>query len=299
MPPDPARRPHSRRTTVSWAVNAAVGHDARNLVFQNGDLASIVLWLCSSAFDVHRHLEASMSRTIGSTHAVAAVAVMGLLAAAPARAQQSVTLTAGQFALNGYDSRIDRDVLLENLNVFAFRLDDFNGGSVGGSWDLELGDHFEISLGLGYYQRTVPSVYNDYVDIDGSEITQDFRLRIVPGTATMRFLPFGDAPVQPYFGGGVGLYAWRYAEFGKFIDFSGIDRLGTFDTFTDRFVARGTDVGGIVLGGVRFPFADRYAFGIEVQYHEVSGVVGIDNGFLDDEIDLGGLTTQATFQVGF
>ena len=64
-------------------------------------------------------------------------------------------------------------------------------------------------------------------------------------------------------------------------------------------MARGTDAGGIVLGGVRFPFGDRYAFGLEVQYHEVSGIVGVDNGFLEEEIDLGGLTSQVTFQVGF
>lgn len=244
-------------------------------------------------------LEASMSRIARGTGIVAVIAAAGAFGAEPALAQQSVTLTAGQFAVKGFDSRIDRDVLLENLNVFAFRLDDFNGGSVGGSWNLALGDHFEASFGLGFYQRTVPSVYNEYVDGDGSEILQDFRLRIVPATATIRFLPFGDAPVQPYFGGGLGLYAWRYAEFGRFIDFSAVDRFGSFDTFTDRFVAQGTDAGGVVLGGVRFPFGDRYAFGLEAQYHEVSGVVGIDNGFLDDEIDLGGLTTHVTFQVGF
>ncbi len=240
-----------------------------------------------------------MSRRIRVTGAAGAIALAGVLGAGPALAQQSVTLSAGQFAIKGFDSRIDHDVLIENRNVFAFRLDDFNGGSFGGSWNLALSDHFEVSLGLGHYQRTVPSVYNDYVDIDGGEIAQDFRLRIVPGTATVRFLPFGDTLVQPYFGGGVGVYAWRYAEYGTFIDFSDFDRFGTYDTFTDRFVIRGTDAGGIVLGGVRLPFHDRYSFGLEVQYHEVSGVVGIDNGFLEEEIDLGGLLTQVTFQVGF
>lgn len=248
---------------------------------------------------VHDTLEASMSRTIRVTGAAVATAVAGVLGAGPALAQQSVTLSAGQFAVKEFDSRIDRDVLLENQNIFAFRLDDFNGGSVGGSWDFALSDYFEFSLGLGYYQRTVPSVYNDYVDIDGSEIAQDFRLRIVPGTATVRFLPFGDTLVQPYFGAGVGVYAWRYAEYGQFIDFSDFDRFGTYDTFTDRFVARGVDAGAIVLGGVRLPFSDRYSLGLEIQYHDARGMVGVDNGFLEDEIDLGGLTTQMTFQVGF
>ena len=64
-------------------------------------------------------------------------------------------------------------------------------------------------------------------------------------------------------------------------------------------MARGTDFGSVVLGGVRFPLGDRYAFGLEAQYHAVRGVVGIDNGFLADEIDLGGLTTQVTLRVGF
>ena len=31
----------------------------------------------------------------------------------------------------------------------------------------------------------------------------------------------------------------------------------------------------------------------------MSGIVGVDNGFLEEEIDLGGLTSQVTFQVGF
>ena len=237
----------------------------------------------------------SKTRVAGAA-VIAAAAVLG---AGTAQAQQSVTLSAGQFAVKGFDSRIDRDVLLENLDVFAFRLDDFNGASVGGSWNLALGDHFEASLGLGYYRRTVPSVYYDYLDVSGNEIAQDFSLRIVPGTATLRFLPFGDAPVQPYIGGGLGVYGWRYAEFGQFIDFSDFDRFGSFGTFSDRFVARGIDAGGIVLGGVRFPFGDRHSFGLEMQYHDVSGVVGIDNGFLEDEIDLGGLITQVTFQIGF
>ena len=69
--------------------------------------------------------------------------------------------------------------------------------------------------------------------------------------------------------------------------------------FRDRFVATGNDVGGVVLGGIRFPFADKYAVGAEVQYHQAKGVVGIDQGFLEDEIDLGGLSMQFTFQVGF
>ena len=212
----------------------------------------------------------------------------------PAWAQQSVTLNAGYFAVRGADTRIDQDVLLENLNLFSFDLSDFNNANVGGEWNVALGEYFETSVGLGFYQRTVPSVYDDFVDLDGTEITQDFRLRVVPFSATVRVLPFGQgASFQPYFGGGLGVYNWRYSEVGEFIDFT------DFSVFRDRYVANGTDLGGIILGGVRVPVSDRYAIGAEVRYHEVNGFVGIDQGFLEDRIDLGGLATQFTFQVKF
>ena len=179
----------------------------------------------------------------------------------PAIAQQSVTLTAGYFTVRGADARIDHDVVLENLNLFAFDLSDFNNGTVGASWNVALGEYFETSVGLGYYRRTVPSVYDEFVNLDGSEITQDFALQVVPLTATIQVLPFGDsAVVQPYFGGGVGIYRWRYSEVGEFIDF------GDFSVFRDRFVADGTDVGSILLGGLRVPIGDRYSVGAEVRY---------------------------------
>ena len=223
-----------------------------------------------------------------------AVVSLGLFVSQPAFAQQSVTLNVGHFAVAGADTRVDHDVILENLGLFAFTLEDFNNAVVGGSWNITLGDYFETSIGLGFYQQTVPSVYADFVDDDGSEIIQDFRLRIVPLSATVRVLPFGnDAAVQPYFGGGLGIYNWRYSEIGEFIDF--VD----FSVFRDRFVAEGTDAGGIILGGLRVPIGERYAIGGEVQYQRVTGTVGIDRGFLEDEIDLGGLTTQFTFQVRF
>lgn len=217
-----------------------------------------------------------------------------LLTATTAQAQQSLVLNAGYFAARGEATRVDDDVLVENLNLFAFDIKDFNGGSVGGEWLFGIGDYFDAGVGLGYYQRTVPSVYLDFVNDDGSEIFQEFRLRIVPITATVRVLPFGrNTAVEPYFGGGLGIFNWQYSEVGEFIDFN------TFDVFRDRFVADGTDVGGLILGGVRVPFADRYSAGVEIRYQSAVGRVGIDQGFLNESIDLGGLTTQFTFQIGF
>ena len=234
---------------------------------------------------------ARLSRTLGPM-------LLGILAvsawAQPAQAQQSLVLNLGHFALRGADARIEDDVLLENLNVFAFDLEDFNNGTVGAEWLVGLGEYFDAGFGVGYYRQTVPSVYFDFVDENGFEIEQDFRLRITPLTATIRVHPFGrDPAVAPYLGVGVGAFSWRYSEVGAFIDFN------SFDVFRDRFVASGTDVGGVLFGGVRFPFGDRFAAGIELRYTEANGRVGIDEGFLDERIDLGGLATSFTFQVGF
>ena len=217
-----------------------------------------------------------------------------VLSATTVQAQQSVVLSAGYFAARGEATRVVDDVLVENLSLFAFNIKDFNGGTVGGEWQIGMGDYFDAGFGVGFYQRTVPSVYLDFVDIDGTEIFQEFRLRIVPVTATLKVLPFGrQAAIQPYFGVGVGIFNWQYSEVGEFIDFN------NFDIFREQFVVDGTDVGGLLLGGVRVPFADRYAAGVELRYQSATGRVGIDQGFLNESIDLGGLTTQFTFQVGF
>lgn len=153
-------------------------------------------------------MEDVMPRSL-SAGLMSAVLAVGLLIVGPgsAQAQQSLVLNLGQFSVRGEDTRIADDVLLENLNLFAFDIRDFNNGMAGAEWLVGAGEYFDAGLGVGFFQRTVPSVYADFINDDGSEIFQDFRLRVVPLTATVRVLPFGRyAAVQPYFGVGVGLF---------------------------------------------------------------------------------------------
>ena len=230
--------------------------------------------------------------------AMAAILVVGLLVSRPVHAQQSLSLNLGYFAVRGEDARIRNDVLIENLNLFAFDLRDFNNGTVGGEWLVGLGEYFEAGVGLGYYRRTVPTVYNGFVNFDGTEITQDFRLRVMPVTVSLRVLPFGQrAAVQPYFGGGLGVFNWRYSEVGEFIDFTDLNDSG-FAVFRERFAADGTDLGATILGGVRVPVGSRFAIGGELRYQTANGHVGTDQDF-QERIDLGGLASQFTFQVMF
>jgi hypothetical protein len=224
---------------------------------------------------------------------VVAAVFVGWMGSQSAYAQQSIVVNAGYFSPRGVDSRIVDDVLLENLNQFAFDLKDFSNGTVGAEWLVGLGNYFEAGVGVGFYRRTVPSVYLDFVDSDGFEIEQDFRLRVVPLTATVRVLPLGrSAAVEPYLGVGVGVFNWRYTEVGDFIDFDDV-------VFFDEFVADGTDVGGVVFGGIRIPVGDSVSVGGELRYQYANGHVGIDQGFLNERIDLSGLSTSFTLQVKF
>src|SRR5712692_9920660 len=138
---------------------------------------------------------------------------------AQAFAQQSVNLFIGGFNPRSEDARGTDDVLFANLGNLTFNIKDFNGATFGGEWLIGLGDLFDAGLGIGFYQRTVPSVYTRLVNSDGSEIEQSLKLRTVPFAATIRFLPLGHrAVVQPYVGGGVGVMWWRYSETGQWVD---------------------------------------------------------------------------------
>src|SRR6186713_977582 len=151
----------------------------------------------------------------------AALAACALLvgSARPALAQQTLNFTLGYFTPKGEDARVDGDILTTNRNSFVFDVKDFNSASVGGEWLVALGNYLEAGAGASFSRRTVPSVYAGFVNTDGSEIEQDFRLRLVPVAFTMRVVPTGQSSVvQPYFGGGISFISWEYSESGEFID---------------------------------------------------------------------------------
>lgn len=220
-----------------------------------------------------------------------------ILAPAPAHAQitrvsntewnQAIGFKLGYFALKGDDSRGEDDVIFRNQDSLLFRTSDFNGATISGEWLVALGPWLEAGAEVGFYQRTVPSIYRNLQRDDGTEIAQDLKLRIVPMMATVRFLPIGrTGVVQPYVGAGIGAFNWRYSETGEFVDTNS-------NTFRAAFVANGTDVGAVVLGGVRFAVGDVWLVGGELRYQDVKGDTGgFDQGFLADRINLGGWTTS-------
>jgi len=215
-----------------------------------------------------------------------------LASAQPAHAQQTVNFTLGYFTPLGEDARTAGDVLNANRTFLLFDIRDFNGASVGGEWLVPLGRYIEGGFGVSFSRRTVPSVYQDFVDSDGTEIDQELRLRLVPTTFTIRLLPLGNHNgFQPYFGGGLGVISWRYSETGEFVDFGAGNTI-----FRDSFEASGSDTGPVVLGGLRAAGRTASA-GFEIRYQKAEGT--LDNNFAGPKIDLGGWTYNFTVGVRF
>lgn len=224
--------------------------------------------------------------------AIALLAGAVILASAwPVAAQQTLNLSLGYFTVRGEDARVERDVLNGNRNVLAFDIADFNGAAIGGEWLVPLGRYLEGGAGVAFSRRTVDSFYERLTDRDGSDIEQRLRLRIVPIAFTVRVVPLGhDSPVQPYIGGGLGVFRWRYSESGEFVDFQRGNAI-----FREQYVASGSETGPVVLGGVRFA-GDSMSSGVEIRYQGADAPLGRPFSSLqrDPRIDLGGWTYQFT-----
>ena len=221
----------------------------------------------------------------------AAAVVLGLAAAPSASAQQSLNLSIGGFSPRGEDGRTPNDVLVNDLTQLPliFNISDFRSVVIGADYLIGFGNNFEAGLGLGYQQRSVPSVYADLVNSDGSEIEQTLRLRIVPFNATVRFLPLGrHAAVEPYIGAGVGIFAYRYSESGQWVDRS------DNSIFRQTFAGSGSTTGPLIVGGIRAPLGN-FAPGFELRYQSAAGDLPADQFTTNGsnrapKIDLGGFT---------
>jgi hypothetical protein len=220
------------------------------------------------------------------------VGAVSLAAPAASFAQQSVVFSIGGFVPKGFDSRDRNDQILDDSSYLAFRMSDFNGVTVGGEYLVGLGRWFDAGLGVNWYGRTVPSVYADVINSDGSEIEQQLRLRMVPFTATFRLLPLGrSSGFQPYIGGGVAIINWKYTETGDFVDFS------DGSIFSARYEGSGTATGPLVLFGATVPVG-AVGIGGEIRYQHADGDLPADQ-FLLPKIDLGGWSYMATVHVRF
>lgn len=208
--------------------------------------------------------------------------------------RNAVGVTLGGFFPRGEDGRVDGDIMIADLDDLAFEVNNFNGFVVNGEWLFTLGKYFESGVAVGYYKRSVDSVYRGLVNADGSEIQQTLKFRVSPFTASVRFLPVGHGSVEPYVGIGVGVFNWRWSESGEFVDTS------DNSIFRATYVADGTSVGPVILAGIRAPVGDTFDVGGEVQFQHATGDIDQQQtGLLGSKIDLGGWHALVSMHLRF
>ena len=78
-------------------------------------------------------------------------------------ARNSVGFNVGYFVVNGEDARVDDDVLLADLDDLGLRDRRLQRLDVRRRMALRGRRLLETGVGVGYYQKTVPSVYRDFV----------------------------------------------------------------------------------------------------------------------------------------
>ena len=233
-----------------------------------------------------------MRRWLLSLSAVALVT--GFIATPVASAQQSLNLYVGGFTVRPEDARDANDVLVQDQSFLDFHISHFNGVTFGGEWLVGLGNLFDAGLGLGFYQNTVTAI-DSFSEFEGTgaPIRADLKLRIVPFTATIRFLPLGHrSGIQPYVGAGVGVFAWRYSETGDFVASDNVTIVH------GNFVGSGGEAGPVVLGGVKVPVGP-VAVGGEIRWQSAVADLPRDQGFAGTKIDLGGFNYLLTFNIRF
>ena len=230
------------------------------------------------------------------------MSVSAVVAPAVQAQDHSFGVTLGYFVVKSQDGRVEGDVLNANRCIdvtfecepLLFDVDDFNGGSIGAEYLYGIGEFFEVGASIGWTQQTVKSVYEFVEADDGTEIDQDLKLRMIPFTATVRYVPTGRrSSIQPYVGGGIGLISWRYSESGEFVD------VFTSDIFRAIYEDSGTEVVPVILGGVKAPIGDVFAIGGEVRWQGGDAELSEDVDFVGDHIDLGGITYQAVVHFRF
>ena len=245
-----------------------------------------------------------MRRLLASLAFVGLVA--GFFTTPSASAQQSVNFFIGSLSPTALDARGNgdgrNDILVKDLDFLAYRFDRFKNVTFGGEYLVGLNDFVEAGGSIGYYQSTVPAVDVNYSTANLGNINADLKLRIVPFNATIRVLPLGHrAPVVPYVGVGVGVFAWRYSESGQFVDYPLNGTLPANPAiFNGTFSDSGAAVGPVVLGGVLVPIGPM-APGFEVRWQSAKGNLNTDpiTGFSAPKIDLGGINYLFTFAVRF
>jgi opacity protein-like surface antigen len=207
----------------------------------------------------------------------------------------SITLKGGYVRPTGGNDLLDLNTRPTTLD--RDRLDGLTGEV---AYEHFLGERFNIGGNVGYYNSDTQIDELDFEIGDGEVARRNVELRIIPVEFALHFLPAGrNNAINPYVGGGVGAYVWKYREQGLFL----VDPNDPTPEFRQGLATSdNTDFGWHVEGGVRFPLSQNISLLGEAKYFQVQGDLGGTDSEIDDlfdssrpKLDL----NQMTFTGGF
>jgi len=195
------------------------------------------------------------------------------------------------FKIGLFSPALRSDLWADNMHNLAFNKTDMLAAYYAAEYEVFLNRFVSLSLEIGKYSKEVYSEYRDYTYQDDSPIFQNISLRVTPIEANIKVYPFGHRRMLfPFFGAGVGLYAWTYQQWGDFVIFPGMDiEEGSAETDTFSFGLNGR-------AGLVFRFHPRLALSFEGKYNYVRGrLSGYFEGF--ELLDLGGVTATVGLHI--
>lgn len=191
------------------------------------------------------------------------------------------------FKLGSYFPGGASELWAVNTETFNFDVADFRYLMGGIELDLELTNYLDVAVGLDAYSRQVGSNYRDFVRADGTDIAQTFKLKVLPITVGLRFLPLRKfRKLIPHVALGAGLYYFDYQEQGDFISTASSQIFP--GTFSDRGLVPGVQAGA----GAEYRFSEGidpgegwFVFG---QFRRHWASAELAGEFTGEKLDLGG-----------
>jgi hypothetical protein len=191
------------------------------------------------------------------------------------------------FKLGAYSPGGQSELWNGNVGTFDLEVGDFNYLMGGIELDLAVASYLDVAVGFDGYSRRVDSNYRDFVREDGTQIQQSFKLKVLPITGGLQFLPLRRfRRLIPRVGAGAGLYYFDYQESGEFITGS------SFQIVPGSFGDTGVVPGVHVSAGAEFMFSEGidpgegwFVFG---QFRRHWASVELPGEFDHQELDLGG-----------
>jgi len=165
-----------------------------------------------------------------------------LFATATGLSAQSLNIKAGVFIPS-----MNSDLWDVNRANLEFEKADMLDLYYGLEYEWLINSRFSLSFEGGVYKKEKRSYYRDFEFDDGSLIPQNVSLRITSLEATLKIYPLGRRRAfYPFFAAGAGMYAWKYEQWGYFIDNETLD-LSEGYADSSRFSPGFTGKAGVVM----------------------------------------------------